>query len=70
MELNKRLYAYSGPVMIFDRCVADRWSAETWAVSASKAKSNLIFRFKKENNLLAGTGGVKLVGNVQLVRED
>ena len=57
-------YAYDGPVMIFDRCVASHWKAETMAVSAAKAKSNMTFQFKKMNNMLPSckvtlTGGVK-----------
>lgn len=42
-------YSYNGPVMEFERCVADRWKASTYAVSEAKARSNLIFRYKKEN---------------------
>lgn len=40
-------YIYSGPVMQFERIVAPKWSAETSAVSEAKARSNLIFQYKK-----------------------
>lgn len=42
-------YIYNGPVMKFDTCIKSRWSAETYAASAAKARSNLMYRFKKEN---------------------
>jgi hypothetical protein len=36
--------------MEFDRCVANGWSASTVAASEKKARSNLIYQFKKSNN--------------------
>ena len=41
-------FTYDGPVMEFERCIADHWKAETYAVSKKKARSNLIFQFKKQ----------------------
>lgn len=41
-------YLYDGPVLEFDRIVASRWSGETYAISETKARSNLVFQFKKE----------------------
>ena len=49
------LYLYDGPVMEFDNCVANRWTASTRAVSEKKARSNLTYQFKKKNNRLPGT---------------
>lgn len=49
------LYSYNGPVMEFDRCVANCWSASTYACSERKARSNLTYRFKKMNNKAANT---------------
>lgn len=43
-------YSYEGPVMEFGRIIADRWTATTCAVSENKARCNLAYRFKKENN--------------------
>lgn len=48
-------YAYDGPVMVFDRCVANHWKGRTMATSPAKAKSNLIYQFKKQNNMIAST---------------
>lgn len=45
-------YVYSGPVMIFDRCVENRWTAETRAASDQKARNNLTYRWKKEHGYL------------------
>lgn len=48
-------YSYDGPVMEFNRCVADHWKGETMAISAKKAKSNLIYQYKKKNGRIVGT---------------
>lgn len=45
-------YQYDGPVMYFDNCVQSRWKATTAAVSEARAKSNLAYRYKKENGLM------------------
>lgn len=47
---NFHWYAYSGPVMEFDICIASNWKASTYAISEEKARSNLAYRFKKQNN--------------------
>ena len=44
-------YQYDGPVMKFDNCIQRRWAAITVAPSEAKAKSNLTYRYKKENGL-------------------
>lgn len=59
-------YSYNGPVMEFDRCIANKWRGETMAVSEKKAKSNLAYQFKKKNNRTAATR-ISLPGNVELV---
>lgn len=60
-------YTYKGPVMEFDRCVANTWEASTYAVSESKARSNLIYRFKKATNRLPNTK-ITLPGKLILVQ--
>lgn len=42
-------YEYSGPVMLFDKCIAYIKSAETIAPSNAKARANIAYRWKKEN---------------------
>lgn len=49
------LYSYTGPVLEFDRCIANNWSAATYAPSEKKARSNLAYRFKKEHGKTAAT---------------
>ena len=60
-------YVYNGPVLEFDRVVANRWKGETMAPSKAKAKSNLAYQYKKQNNRIAGSritlpGDIKEVG--------
>ena len=59
-------YSYSGPVMEFDRCVSDNWKGTTYAVSEKKAKSNLAYQFKKQNNRIAATR-ISLPGKLKQV---
>lgn len=48
-------YHYSGPVLEFDRCIANVWTSSTQASSESKARNNLIYQFKKYHNRLPNT---------------
>ena len=43
-------YIYDGSVMEFDICISPRWNAATYAPSEKKARSNLTYQFKKNNN--------------------
>lgn len=47
MDMKK--YLYRGPVMGEDHCIQESWEGETMAVSERKAKSNLTYRWKKQN---------------------
>lgn len=47
-------YVYNGPIMLFDRCVASDWKAETLAQSESKARSNFMYQAKKTIGKAAG----------------
>lgn len=46
-------YYYDGPVMIFEKCVTNRWRGETVAPTNKKALSNLGYQYKNQNNLCA-----------------
>ena len=59
-------YSYKGPVCEFGRCIAPVWTAETSATSKRKAKSNLAYRFKRENNKIA-TAKITLPGEIVVV---
>lgn len=48
-------YYYEGPVVRFDKCICNKYMAETVAKSPSKAKSNIAYRFKLENNMIPST---------------
>ena len=43
-------YTYNGPVYEFDKLVTDRWYGETFAPSEARARTNLAYQFKKQNN--------------------
>ena len=48
-------YSYDGPVMFFDKLVADHWKGETIAPSESKARSNLVYQAKTKLKLVAAS---------------
>jgi hypothetical protein len=62
-------YLYSGPVLEFERVIANKWEASTCAQSPSKARSNLTFRFKKEHNK-ATNSKISLPGKLIVVEEE
>ena len=49
------LYSYDGPVMEFDKCIADHWQGATFAPTEARARSNLAYQFKKQFNRIAAT---------------
>lgn len=49
------LYSYDGPVMEFDRCIANHWKGQTYAVSEAKARTNLAYQFKRETGRVPRT---------------
>lgn len=48
-------YSYDGPVLEFEHCISNRWKASTCAISEKKARSNLTYQYKKNNNKAPGT---------------
>lgn len=48
----KKLYRYEGQVKTFNNIINDNWIGETMAETPNKAKSNLVYRIKKELGLL------------------
>lgn len=59
-------YSYNGPVMEFDTCISNNWTGTTRAVSEKKARSNLTYQFKKQNNRIASTR-ISLPGKIMWV---
>ena len=43
-----KMYSYEGPVMEFNRCIANKWSGSTYASTEKKALSNLAYQFKTQ----------------------
>lgn len=44
-------YTYRGSVMIFDKCVTNRFMCETMAETEKKARNNMAAQYKRKNNL-------------------
>lgn len=59
-------YSYDGPVKEFETCINPRWKATTRAVSEKKARSNLIYRYKKEHGK-DPSAQIKLPGKIKMV---
>lgn len=66
MSEERHKYVYDGPVMMFDTLVAERWKGETMAPTESKARSNLTYQFKTQNNRLPGSR-YSLPGKIKMV---
>lgn len=49
------LYSYDGPVLEFERIVANHWHGQTYAVSEAKARTNLAFQFKRDTGRVPRT---------------
>ena len=61
-------YRYEGPVVMFDRCVQDRFVGETMAVNPSKARSNIAYRWKQQHNYVPGSK-ITLPGKIYIMEE-
>ena len=61
-----KTYTYDGPVLEFGKLISTRWSASTYAPSERKARSNLAYQFKKQNNRIPGTR-ITLPGDIKEV---
>lgn len=59
-------YVYDGPVLFFDRIVAEHWKGETFAPTEGRARSNLTYQFKTKHNTVVGTR-VSLPGKIKMV---
>lgn len=60
-------YIYKGPVKKFDTVVETNWTGTTYAISEIKARSNLAYQYKKNNNLTARIR-VSLPGKIELAK--
>lgn len=65
--LNDRVYkwSYEGPVKSFDGFVSSRWKGETYATSEARARSNLVYQYKKEHGLDV-SAKITLTGKIEM----
>ena len=63
------LYSYDGPVLEFDRIIANRWQAQTYAVSEAKARTNFAFQFRRDTGRVPQTK-LALPGKIIKVGDD
>ena len=63
------LYDYNGPVLEFDKVVANHWSASTRAQSEKKARCNLAYQFKMETGRIARSK-ITIPGKLIIVEGD
>lgn len=42
------LYSYDGPVLEFDKIIANHWTGQTYAPTEARARTNLAYQFKRE----------------------
>lgn len=50
--MSDKTFTYEGPVLDgFGHMIERNWHAQTLANSQRKARSNLMYRYKKENNM-------------------
>lgn len=47
-----QVYIYEGAVLEFDKCISNHWVGETFAPNEKRARSNLTYKFKRQNNRL------------------
>ena len=60
-------YAYDGPVVEFETCIARRWKSSTYAPSEQKARSNLAYQFKVANGKMRNAR-ISLPGKIKLIQ--
>ena len=61
----KDRYTYEGPVIFDEGPIQRHWYAATYAISAKKAISNLMFQYKREHGLPINTK-IDLPGKLEI----
>lgn len=62
-------YLYNGPVLEFDRIVANYWQGETVAATEARARTNLAHQFKMETGRVPRSK-ITLPGKITIEGED
>lgn len=64
----EQVYEFKGAVLLFDRIVASNYTATTTAPSMRKARSNLVYRYKRDNGY-AKTAKISLTGKFTIIEQ-
>jgi len=64
-----KLYSYDGPVLEFNRIVANHWQGQTVAATEARARSNLAHQFKRETGRVPRST-ISLPGKIIVEGED
>lgn len=62
-------YSYNGPILEFDRVIADHWNASTRAESEKKARCNLAYQFKMQSGR-SPQSKISIPGKINIVEGD
>lgn len=62
------LYEYNGPVVNFGVCVQNNFKAKTMAPTVEKARSNIMYQWKKRNGYIPSVK-IELPGKITLMEE-
>lgn len=64
-----KTYVYDGPVLEFDKIVANHWKASTRAETEKRARCNLAYQFKMETGRVARSK-ITVPGKLTIEGED
>lgn len=64
-----KLYSYDGPVLAFERIVANHWKASTYAESEAKARCNLAYQYKRQAGLVPRSN-ITIPGKLIIIEGD
>ena len=62
-------YYYDGPVLEFERVIANRWTSRTRAVSKEKALCNFAYQFKVQHNKIMNAK-ITMPGKITIVEQE
>lgn len=63
-----KVYEFNGAVRLFDRIIAPNYTAQTTAPSVQKARSNLVYRYKRDNGYTK-TAKITLTGKFTTIEQ-
>lgn len=64
----EQVYEFNGAVRLFDRIIAPNFTAQTTASSVQKARSNIVYRYKRDNGY-AKTAKISLIGKFTIIEQ-